>query len=747
MPFVMKRTVGDAMKPEHAALLGGGKQMHRPMPTADIVMVFPFKTSASVRWSPQGDADDMEALEAARGLTQPSASEQQQMQTWHINRQGVITALSDSGLILLVHYSRDRDEIFVRIAADDDHLRQVAEMKRHKLELKPEYLSAFAEYKNDFAGRREVGYVDRRVVSHLYKAHVDSASDYPAPDAIFRSPDRIQLIDFIIRSSGHHCASVDVGQLMHDENVRFYFPLHDHKKLIDLDMDFFHCFISGRNIDKVRDYFGEHIAMYFLFMSHFNKWLILPALVGTICWLLDLFVPSADPDGLHFRRSPDNVTAPIVALGMGIWGMLFIHYWRRTAAEHACKWGTLGQGQQFEPTRPEFRGVSRINPVTGRVDRYYPWSERIFKVLFSYSVIFLSLGVLCFCVMMLMALRHYFSAVPTGPGRLTFQFINALVVPAINAVFTAVAKKLTKWENHRTDSEYANHLLAKTVVFKFVNCYISLYYIAFFKDRNFMLDVFPPSIPCVNHDCLSDLGSQLAMFVIVRLTLMNILELGLPRLVIWWRSFTEGRLYNTSMFKNAHAVMPTLTSAEKQSKMEEYDVYEDMDEVLIMYGYATLFVVACPWVPVLTLVGNVLEAFLDSKKLMHLFRRPFPVPAANNEPWDTAFDMLGILAMMTNAAVVVFASHFFDGWSHHGKIVLFLAVEHLVVIGRLLVSVVQPSMPHWVSLLQLQQKHLVHKHMDLGGEEDDHETRASALIMSAMPPPVVYDRDDEDDDV
>merc|ERR1719282_158474 len=73
-------------------------------------------------------------------------------------------------------------------------------MIQYRLELKPEYFSAFAEYKNDFAGRREIHYSDRCVVSHLYKTHVDKTDNdkgeaYPQPGAIFRTADRIQLID------------------------------------------------------------------------------------------------------------------------------------------------------------------------------------------------------------------------------------------------------------------------------------------------------------------------------------------------------------------------------------------------------------------------------------------------------------------------------------------------------------------------------------------------------------------------
>merc|ERR1719379_1782734 len=134
---------------------------------------------------------------------------------------------------------------------------------------------------------------------------------------------------------------------------------------------------------------------------------------------------------------------------------------------------------------------------------------------------------------------------------------------------------------------------------------------------------------CYNEDCLNDVGMQLAVFMVVRLTLQNFVELGVPYSLMAWRNYREGRQFHTSIFTNPLTVMPDLSSAEKQSKKEEYDLYEDMDESLILYGYATLFVVACPWVPALALFMNVLECFLDQKKLIFLYRRPMPTPATD----------------------------------------------------------------------------------------------------------------------
>lgn len=738
MPVVQQST-SSAHLDNNQPYGGGGGRMEvvpqKRMPRADMVMVFPYKTSALVKW---GEAQQDEEY---RGLKPATDEQKHRMETWQMKRQGVITALSDCGLILMLYYSRDRDEIFVKIAGEDLHLRQVAEMKRHKLELKEEYLSAFADYKNDYTGQRDLNYSDRIVVSHLYKAHVDTTDEdsgeaYPRANAIFRTADRIQLINYIVQQADHNCAGVDVGQMLHDGDLKEFFPLHENRKLVDMDKDWFKCFVWGTSINKVRDYFGENIALYFLFMSHFIKWLILPSICGTALWL-----------GGVVYGTPDNYSALLVCLGMSFWSIFFVHFWRRNEATHAVKWGTLGMGSSLEPSRPGFIGTSRINPVTGRIDRYYPWSERIFKVMFSYTVLLVSIICLATVTGCLFYLRHIFHK---HGGRTWFMFVNAVIVEIFNILFTWVAKELTDRENHRSYTDHANHLLAKTIIFKFINCYNSLYYIAFFKEHSYL---FGTPMTCMynerleQNDCLRDLGWQLAIFIIVRLVLQNAIELGLPYFLMWYRRVSEGRQFNTGLFSNPLTLMPDMSHAEKQSKKEDYDLYEDMDEILILYGYSSLFVVACPWVPMLCLFSCVLECFLDQKKLVLLFRRPMPQPAANNEPWDTAFDVFGILAVMTNAAVIIFSGHTFDRWTHSQKIVLFLAIEFATISLRTVVGVILPAIPRRVRLLQLQQRVMVHRHLNLGGEEDDHETRASAMRTTVQPPPYIFDRDQEEDDM
>lgn len=740
MPFVKARTVDEFREPDNAPV--------RTMPRADICIVFPYKPDARIKYS--SDSNEVDE----RSLRPPTAKEATQMDIWKQKRHGVITALSDAGLILMPFYSRDRDEIFVKISVDEIHLRQVAEMLRYKLELKPEFFSAFAEYKIDYAGRRENHYSDRRVVSHLYKVHVDplidqngnvveeTQSEYPRPDAIFRTTDRITLVDHIVKSADHKCAAVDIGQLLQDENIKQYFPLHENAKLVDLGKDWFRCFVSGQHIDKVRNYFGERIAMYFLFMAHFNTWLVLPAFLGPVKWLLDWCSRNLFPMLIHHGEYAQKYLLIAFALLMGTWATFFIHVWRMKAATFALRWGTLGMTAQLEPTRPKATGTSRVNPITGRPDRHFPWAERVKAVAFSTGVLGVTIIVLLIWIGILFALRHRFHK--AVGGRIVFQIINAISVEIINAIFTKVAKWLTDLENHRTDSEVAYHMMAKSLVFKFFNCYSSLYYIAFFKEHGHLWGM---EMTCIDDNCLQDLGQQLLIFMLIRLILMNMVEIGLPAAKTWYRNWSEGRTFHTSLFTNPLTVMPDLSSAEKQSKKDTYDLYEDMDEILILFGYSTLFVVSCPWVPLIALLSTVFECFLDQKKLLMLYQRPFPMPAANNEPWDTAFDVVGVLAMMTNLAVVIFATHAFNPWNHHQKIMLWLAVEHFFIVLRLLVQYLKPALPREVRILQMQQRVIVHRHLNLQGEEDNHEARTMAMRNAAGTPlPPIYDQDDEQEE-
>lgn len=59
---------------------------------------------------------------------------------------------------------------------------------------------------------------------------------------------------------------------------------------------------------------------------------------------------------------------------------------------------------------------------------------------------------------------------------------SAIVMMTMNQLYKRIAMMLNKFENHRTDSEYENHLIAKVFIFQFINSYITLFWFAFYND-------------------------------------------------------------------------------------------------------------------------------------------------------------------------------------------------------------------------------------------------------------------------
>jgi len=136
---------------------------------------------------------------------------------------------------------------------------------------------------------------------------------------------------------------------------------------------------------------------------------------------------------------------------------------------------------------------------------------------------------------------------------------------------------------------------------------------------------------------------------------------------------------------------PDVLKVERESARHPYDDTESMAEVCTLYGYATLFATACPWAPPLALASCLLQCFLDHKKLVFLSQRPLPLPAADNEPWDTAFEVLSGVAILTNVGITIFTSTAFGSWKMSSRLLCFILLEHLAILIRWLAALFWPG--------------------------------------------------------
>jgi hypothetical protein len=221
----------------------------------------------------------------------------------------------------------------------------------------------------------------------------------------------------------------------------------------------------------------------------------------------------------------------------------------------------------------------------------------------------------------------------------------------------------------QTDAE--NSLIIKHFALEFVNRYCALFHAAFW---------------------LNDLGvlrSLLISLLTINAVLNNAIEVGTPIIKSYYNRWSnkkkEGKDKNKSADKTATppgSKKDDLTSAagaqegddaaadsasgaalravlEEEVAKTDYDLNADYLEIVVQYGYVTMFVVAFPLAPALALLNNIFEARVDLFKLTEC-RRPALKQRSNIGSWQYCMEFISFLSVITNCYLIVMVSTHFE---------------------------------------------------------------------------------------
>merc|ERR1719429_1066314 len=121
--------------------------------------------------------------------------------------------------------------------------------------------------------------------------------------------------------------------------------------------------------------------------------------------------------------------------------------------------------------------------------------------------------------------------------------INLMFIMAMGRIYEKLAERLTKWEMHRTQSDFDDNLTFKVFIFQFINFYSSIIYIAFFKGKfvgypGHYKHIFGSlrNEECGNGGCLIELAQQLAVIMVGKQIINNAQEILIPKMKAWWHN-------------------------------------------------------------------------------------------------------------------------------------------------------------------------------------------------------------------
>ncbi|KAM8751920.1 anoctamin-5 isoform 2-T2 [Acanthopagrus schlegelii] len=479
----------------------------------------------------------------------------------------------------------------------------------------------------------------------------------------------------------------------------------------------FFCFFKEQPLNLIRKYYGEKIGIYFAWLGFYTEMLLFAAIVGTICFVYGFLTyddnewskeicsaeiggnivmcPLCDKKCGYWKLNStcysswqshlfDNVGTVFFAIFMGIWVTLFLEFWKRRQARLEYEWDLVDfeEEQQQLQLRPEYETKCtnrKLNRITQEMEPYLPITSKCARTCLSGATVLFWISLIIACIIGVIAYRlAVFAAFASiiednrstnlgvvGPlitpqlaTSVTASCINFVIIMILNLMYERVAVWITDMEIPKTHLEYENKLTVKMFLFQFVNYYSSCFYVAFFKGKfvGYPRDyayMFGPWSKLRNEECdpggcLIELTTQLVIVMTGKQVWGNIQEALVPWLMNWWGS-RKARSHPESLYSRW----------EQDHDLQVFGqlgLFYEYLEMVIQFGFITLFVASFPLAPLLALINNIIEVRVDSWKLTTQFRRPVAAKAHSIGAWQEILSGIAILSVVTNAFIVAFTS-------------------------------------------------------------------------------------------
>ena len=316
-----------------------------------------------------------------------------------------------------------------------------------------------------------------------------------------------------------------------------------------------------------------------------------------------------------------------------------------------------------------------------------------------------------------------------------------LLIPVSELAFNWLAERLTAWENWRTASLHSKNKIVKVSTgfscgctalpaaaaaarlphclllwlcgcvsqifsFRFLNSFLALYYYAF-------ADVG-----------LLRLTTSVASFLIIGSAFRFLLYSVCPAV---YRRCSDritrdkarqaiAALQQQQQEEGAGSSRPphsrplSVSSAWLESGHLQYEPFEDYCQLVVQFGYVSFFSLAFPLAPLCALLTNVLELRLGAYKLLRVYRRPLAVRSSGIGVWLSVLQVMSIIAVLSNCALLGFTSQQVDVWapdvSAATKILIIFLFEHVVLLIKFLIhQSLLLSVPRELSLQLQRERH------------------------------------------
>eukprot|EP00927_Polykrikos_kofoidii_P000161 TRINITY_DN10063_c0_g1_i2.p1 TRINITY_DN10063_c0_g1~~TRINITY_DN10063_c0_g1_i2.p1 ORF type:complete len:937 (-),score=110.17 TRINITY_DN10063_c0_g1_i2:71-2881(-) len=548
--------------------------------------------------------------------------------------------------------SADAKELFMCVKASDAFVQRLAEMTAYPVQLSLQGLAQLnirlPPNDRSSAVLAYTGYSVEQDEQGCFRTFLDPLN---GKLCVFRQLDRLVLLRNLISANLH------INELMRLGCLKQVFPLHDVEVCHALHASwgtFSLVWSLQQPIHEVRNYFGESIAFYFLFLEKLCKAMILLFMIALPVWCVKMW-----PD----RVSPRvQKWAPVCfCVSVVIWYICFRKSWLRVETQYSNIWGTDGvEADDAHSVNRFFHGKPKPSPLDLNVKTLQADPmKRAVGVTCSVLVTMVYVGLISVCIVLTIS---YTNALPLSGNHFAFSLLGIFLsvqIQVFNFLWNFIATFLTDLELIVLQCQYDESHNLKLFIVYYFNFFASFFYIAFIQEK-----VAPQTCEIVG-GCLHSLETN-SVTVFLSNIAFGFLDMVFPVVTYKFALWLEARSVKSE--QKAFDV----SFLEKQTKMPEYtdkESFDDYFQLISALSFLIYFGVHSPMtMVVMAYVAIRVQLRADAWKLVHAYQRTTPEPSNGIGIWSRLLGLNEYVCIVVNSGHIAnfFSDAFLDipVWRH-----------------------------------------------------------------------------------
>nr|XP_046208166.1 anoctamin-9 [Oncorhynchus gorbuscha] len=548
---------------------------------------------------------------------------------------------------------------------------------------------------------------------YRYLLKVSDACNWSEQQGSVPLSTRIRIVHFIL-SHVFLNTGENLFELLKKKVFEAKFCLHERKTQKELRKSWARwtaCF-RGQPINDVRNYFGEKVALYYLWLGWYTLLLLPAALLGVIVFLYALAFYKTSPlikevcesntimcplcdkrckvwllsDTCLYAKVSilfDNEGTVMFAMFMAVWTTLFLEFWKRHRASYTCKWKVFDWCEEEEELILDIVNNAECAPKEHKHSYLRSTLVLILVTLILLLIIGLAHALVVFRVVATVMLAEgsweFLSDHSNTAAVILGAVLHYFTITIMTRVNRIVSLKLCDIEENQSFAASERSFTVKMFTFQFFTLFSSLFYVAFFLGR---INGHPGGYvriagkwrleECHPSGCLTDLFIQMAIIMVLKQTISNVFEFGGP----WFNRWLKGRRTKKLQRKCPHCYKKADQQTNRWEELCEicklsdwlrnyrlndvnsFSLFNEFLEMVLQFSFTTIFVAAFPLAPLLALINNIIEIRLDAIKMVSLERRMVPKKTNDIGVWTDVLEAIGVLAVIANGLVIGISSDF-----------------------------------------------------------------------------------------